>query len=326
MKQRPKSVRPSDEQLHFGRIVADEFQRGFGFVREQGQIRGEVFAHISVLGWQPLLNEWMVYGIGPNPKNPEQNQVAWASKSFEEKDWLRRNLLKFDELSLTELLQLDIISEREIVDTLISRIDAIKTAETLRCGMQFLTKIQIQYPNQFEFVFASLLSSAGFAEKLTMWDAYGSIDNVSQYTAILGSAILLNLWLAGRIDYYSFDDYCVLIFTLEPSEQLLFLRKTFKLIADGIVQLTTEQLDTIVRYSRTEIGSDNVPDYAVDLAISVLAALAKGGPIPSEQTIAEVVCRYVDESTVTLGRFGQELFAPCLGRADKDKKLTSKRV
>lgn len=54
----------------------------------------------------------------------------------------------------------------------------------------------------------------------------------------LRKEVVLNLWLEGITDYYSFAQFYLLVAALEPPKQFLFLRKTFGLMAEGKISLT----------------------------------------------------------------------------------------
>ena len=148
------------------------------------------------------------------------------------------------------------------------------------------------------------------AEKQATW---------ARLLTALTTPALLKLWLADLIEHYDFGAYRLLVFTLAPSDQLLFLRKTFRLLAADELQLTAAQLNTIVRYSRDELGGGAVLDYSVDLALVVLGSLARDGSLPSEGGIVEVVCRYIGEDTTSLSPVGKELFAACPGRSEVER-------
>ncbi|WP_345051059.1 hypothetical protein [Hymenobacter glaciei] len=136
----------------------------------------------------------------------------------------------------------------------------------------------------------------------------------------LTTPAMLKLWLADVVEHYDFEAYRLLVFTLPPADQILFLRKTFKLLAAEDLQLTANQLNGIVRYSRSELGGGPALDYSLDLALTVLNLLAKDGALPTEKDIVEVVCRYIREDTTSLTLIGKALFAPCLGRSEVEKK------
>ena len=136
----------------------------------------------------------------------------------------------------------------------------------------------------------------------------------------LRKEVVLNLWLEGIADYYSFAQFYLLVAALEPPKQFLFLRKTFGLMAEGKISLTVQELENIPRRS---IDDDNPTgrqlDYSIDLALLVLLSLSQGGTLPSEGGIIEVVCRYIKEDTKALILVGKELFASCPGRSELEK-------
>jgi hypothetical protein len=141
----------------------------------------------------------------------------------------------------------------------------------------------------------------------------------SKLYQLLTPPSLLSLWLADLSEHYDFEEYRLLVLTLPSDEQLLFLRKTFKLIADGTLIITVQQLNTIVRFSKSELGDGSALDYSIDLVLTVLTILASYGDLPGEGDIIEIVCRYIEESTQNLRPIGNTLFAPCKGRAERKK-------
>lgn len=137
--------------------------------------------------------------------------------------------------------------------------------------------------------------------------------------AAVGTPALLSLWLADIVEHYDFDAYKLLVFTLPPASQILFLRKTFRLLAADKLRLTTSQLNGIVRYSRDELGGGAVLDYSLDLALTVLNSLSSSGALLGEKDVIEIVCRYIKEDSTSLSLIGKALFAPCLGRSEVEK-------
>ncbi|GAA4000933.1 hypothetical protein GCM10022408_10120 [Hymenobacter fastidiosus] len=135
--------------------------------------------------------------------------------------------------------------------------------------------------------------------------------------------LMLLLWLEGLSTYYDFARFKTLVFTLPIEKQYQFLRKTFQLIDDQQVKLTLADLNTIVRYSKTEAEVMGVRlDYTVDLVLTTLMMLKTQLCFPQERDILDFVAKYVGEEVKELPTF-IDFFEKCTGRGEslqvKDK-------
>ena len=157
-------------------------------------------------------------------------------------------------------------------------------------------------------------------------DTEQSRDVWARLISSANSPTLLTLWLANVSEHYDFEAYRLLVFTLQPADQHLFLRKTFKLLAEGELQLTAGQLNSIVRYGRDELAGENVLDYSLDLVLNTLVLLAEQNKYPEEQDIMGGIYRYIKQDATVLEPIGKTLFASCLGRAGFDKEYTSEKT
>lgn len=129
--------------------------------------------------------------------------------------------------------------------------------------------------------------------------------------------LMLQLWLRGYSPYYDFARFRTLVFTLPAEQQFLFLRKTFKLIAEQQVKLTLADLNTIVRYSKEDADTMGARlDYTVDLTLATLTMLQEKRTLPQERDILDFVARQVDEDIRQLPTF-VEFFEKCIGRSDR---------
>lgn len=90
---------PPDNSLRFGQLVRHEFDRGFGFVKEQGKGKSEVFAHVKNLRFEPKINEWLVFAVGSD------GRASWAQRPAQALPWLRKSYTTFSVAALDELFQ-----------------------------------------------------------------------------------------------------------------------------------------------------------------------------------------------------------------------------
>lgn len=135
---------------------------------------------------------------------------------------------------------------------------------------------------------------------------------------------LLDLWLECKATFFDFNQFCSLVYTLRPEDQINFVRKS---VAENTSDTSLlSNLNSLIRFSRAEAVELGIRiDYNLDLIISVLVAI-KEGLYPKPDLIAEMMFNYIDEELEELPHLNHSLFNMCPGRTVQIRKEIGEQI
>lgn len=160
---------------------------------------------------------------------------------------------------------------------------------------------------------------------LTYCKKYSDIDYEETINIVIENSLpnyKLNLWLDSFSEYYNFEEYINHVKDLTPDQQIIFFKKTIKLIHEGRSNLSVKDL--------SRIEGEKI-DYTLIVIIHALNDLANE-QVTKRETIFEIIAKQINNPNDLLQIRG--FFDKCNGRCkaivdeikDAEGEIISKEV